>query len=478
MGKSEARQAAVTADTAEKFPFLENGPGSVKLTPSWEQRNLPAEELNLKGLDSEVDKAALELDEPADRCNLVYMTFVLHGIGTLMPWNMFITAKDYFVDYKLGADYTGQGSLWYASDFMNYLGFAAQVPNFFFSWLNIFVQLGGTLSTRIIGGILIEVGVFVTTVVLAMVDSSQWPGVFFWITMVSVVVLNVAGGIYQNTVYGLAAKLPFKYTGAVVLGSNICGVFTAVVNIVSKFVTTNDRTAAIYYFITALFILLACFDTFFALPLNRFYRYNELKSKRAEEENRAVQAAAGNNRIPYWYVFKRCFPQCFNVFFVFFVTLSIFPSVHSDIKMSDPDFFLGEYFIPVTCFLTFNVSAMLGNMMSGLFQWPGPRFLWIAVVLRALFIPFFLLCAYTPLGVPRLMNVYIANDWVYWTGAFFMGLTSGYFSSLGMMYCPQTVEPEYAATAGMFSAACLVSGIFFGINFANVMPIIVSKIAL
>lgn len=109
---------------------------------------------------------------------------------------------------------------------------------------------------------------------------------------------------------------------------------------------------------------------------------------------------------------------------------------------------------------------------------PGPRFLWIAVVLRALFIPFFLLCAYTPLGVPRLMNVYIANDWVYWTGAFFMGLTSGYFSSLGMMYCPQTVEPEYAATAGMFSAACLVSGIFFGINFANVMPIIVSKIAL
>jgi len=34
----------------------------------------------------------------------------------------------------------------------------------------------------------------------------------------------------------------------------------------------NARTAAIYYFITALFILLACFDTYFALPINvRFY---------------------------------------------------------------------------------------------------------------------------------------------------------------------------------------------------------------
>ena len=30
---------------------------------------------------------------------------------------------------------------------------------------------------------------------------------------------SAVNGIYQNTVYGLAAKLPFKYTGAVVLGS-------------------------------------------------------------------------------------------------------------------------------------------------------------------------------------------------------------------------------------------------------------------
>ena len=32
--------------------------------------------------------------------------------------------------------------------------------------------------------------------------------------------------------------------------------------------TTSARTAAIYYFITGLFMLLACFDTYFALPLN------------------------------------------------------------------------------------------------------------------------------------------------------------------------------------------------------------------
>jgi hypothetical protein len=29
----------------------------------------------------------------------------------------------------------------------------------------------------------------------------------------------VANGVYQNTVFGLAAKLPFKYSGAVILGA-------------------------------------------------------------------------------------------------------------------------------------------------------------------------------------------------------------------------------------------------------------------
>ena len=61
-------------------------------------------------------------------------------------------------------------------------------------------------------------------------------------------------------------------------------------------------------------------------------------------------------------------------------------------------------------------------------------------------------------------------------GGIFLGLTSGYYSSLAMMYCPRTVEPEYAATAGMFGAACLITGIFCGINFSLVMPIIVESI--
>ena len=66
---------------------------------------------------------------------------------------------------------------------------------------------------------LLEILVLIVTIVLAMVETSTWPSVFFYLTIGSVVLLNMANGVYQNTVYGLAARLPFRYTGAVVLGS-------------------------------------------------------------------------------------------------------------------------------------------------------------------------------------------------------------------------------------------------------------------
>lgn len=61
------------------------------------------------------------------------------------------------MDYKLGEEYTGTKSE-YDTFFMSYLGLAAQIPNVFFNWINIFVNLGwvqiqkkNSLSVAVIG---------------------------------------------------------------------------------------------------------------------------------------------------------------------------------------------------------------------------------------------------------------------------------------------------------------------------------------
>ncbi|XP_071522125.1 equilibrative nucleoside transporter 1 isoform X2 [Panulirus ornatus] len=477
-GKRRQEQADCTSirqnpceSGGEKQPFL-GGVEPVRLTPSWENTNLPKEELNFKNVNT-FENFEVDMGPPKDRFKLVFMTLVLHGIGTLMPWNMFITAKNYFVDYKLQSD-TEEVST-YVTNFLPYIGYASQIPNVLFNWLNIFIQFGGNLTTRIVWSILIEVVVFVFTVILAMIDSSDWPGVFFWITIVSVIILNVSNGIYQNTVYGMAARLPFSYTGAVVLGSNISGTFTAVINIIAIAVAPNIRTSAIYYFITALFVLLACFDTYFALPLNRFYRYHEAVHDQAKK---TAKRNPNRPKVPYWYIFKKAFPQLFNVFMVFFVTLAVFPAVLADTCRTEENFPVPpKYFQAITCFLTFNLFAMFGNMLPGLFTWPGPRFLFIPVLMRIFLIPAFVLCHYYPVDVKRIMPVLIDSDWAYWVLALILGITSGYYSSLAMMYCPRTVEPEYAPVAGMMGAASLITGIFIGIVFQMVCTFAVTHIS-
>lgn len=219
----------------------------------------------------------------------------------------------------------------------------------------------------------IEIIIFLITVILAMVNSSEWVGTFFWVTMASVVVLNMAGGIFQNTAYGMAAKLPPKYTGAVVLGSNISGTFASVISILSGSIWSSVRKAAIYYFITAMFVILLCFDTYFAMPLNKFYRYHEMMSEKQQEKARRSGINI-NARPPYWRIFKESFMQLFNVFFIFFVTLTIFPGIHSKIEPSDKTKdFLGivpeNLFTPITCFLTFNLFAMLGSLTTSWVKW-------------------------------------------------------------------------------------------------------------
>lgn len=40
-----------------------------------------------------MERARMEINPPRDRYKLIFFTLLLHGVGTLTPWNMFITAK-------------------------------------------------------------------------------------------------------------------------------------------------------------------------------------------------------------------------------------------------------------------------------------------------------------------------------------------------------------------------------------------------
>ncbi|XP_025095094.1 equilibrative nucleoside transporter 1-like isoform X2 [Pomacea canaliculata] len=453
---------SIQFDSEERERFL----SPVKLDPGWEGMDRPVDELNFRRHDP-LDE--LERTTPRDRWNLVYVILLIHGIGVLMPWNMFITAKSYFEDYKLtNGTQTSPEVGEYRKNFMSYLGMASQFPNALMSVLNVFVQCGGKPGTRIIGSILVMVLVFVLTVVLAMLDSSSWQEIFFWITMGSAVVLNSAGGVYQNTIYGVSAILPMKYTNAVIFGTNFSGTLVACISILAIALAPDIKTSAIYYFVTAIVILLIAFDTYFILPLTKFYRHYkkiELLKRQRSHKHASKQTCAAQLR-NYWKIFKNIWVMALSIWFTFFVTLALFPQIQSDIEQIS--FPIDEtYWTPVFCYLSFSFFAMSGNLLTEWIRVPGPRFVWLPVLLRAAFIPIFLLCNFRP--EERGWPVLISNDIAYIVASILMAFTSGYFSSLCMMYGPKNVEGQDAGAAGMMMALFLALGIVCGINMSRLL---------
>ncbi|UMM43656.1 hypothetical protein L5515_019076 [Caenorhabditis briggsae] len=434
-----------------------------------------------------VEETAVEVEEeaPEDRKNLVFFIILLHGIGTLMPWNMLITISyDYFESYKMLANstidmdtgaVTGDPTV-YSSNFQSFQTIASQVPNLLLNLLNIFIVVKGGLAGRITVGLSIVAVCVITTMAFIYVETHTWLTGFFILTIATIIILNGANGVYQNSIFGLAGELPFKYTNAVIIGNNLCGTFVTLLSMSTKAVTRNILDRAFAYFLIALITLVFCFISFLILKKQRFYQFY---STRAERQRAKNEESADNKGKMATYVatFKEAFPMLLNVFLVFFVTLSVFPGVMMYVKDEKKggtyDFPLPKnYFMDVTTFLQFNVFAFIGSIVAGRKQWPAPNKLWIPVYLRLLYIPFFAFCNYLP--ETRTWPVLFESTWLFVIVAASMSFGSGYFSGLAMMYTSKTVDPSRAQVAGMMAGFSLISGIVSGLIFTMVIKMFVT----
>lgn len=104
--------------------------------------------------------------------------------------------------------------------------------------------------------------------IMAFLNTFGWITLFFILTILSLILINMANGIYQSCLFACAANLPRSYTNAIVTGMNISGTFAAIVLILSLIISPDQRMAAICYFAMAVLFLIVCFLCQFALVQN------------------------------------------------------------------------------------------------------------------------------------------------------------------------------------------------------------------
>ncbi|XP_078197591.1 equilibrative nucleoside transporter 2 isoform X8 [Callithrix jacchus] len=134
-------------------------------------------------------------DAPRDSYHLVGISFFILGLGTLLPWNFFITAIPYF-QARLAGDSnstartlsTNHTAPEDAFNFNNWVTLLSQLPLLLFTLLNSFLYQCIPETVRILGSLLAILLLFALTAALVKVDMSPRP--FFSITMASVCFIN------------------------------------------------------------------------------------------------------------------------------------------------------------------------------------------------------------------------------------------------------------------------------------------------
>ncbi|XP_063958962.1 equilibrative nucleoside transporter 1-like [Lytechinus pictus] len=409
---------------------------------------------------------------PRDKFMVAIIIFAIHGIGTLYPWNSFITAQRYFTDHKFAnvSDDTE-----YKDKFISYLGIGGFIPNVTFLFIALFFPPKSSRFSTF-GGLFAMFVMFILTTILAIVDSFSWPHIFFGITMVTIIIFNAASAVYQSGMYAFAAKLPEGYTQSYIVGQGIGGTFVAVLSIMSITFAGSLRSAAIGYFCCAVLVLLVCLITFimlFKLPIIKYY----MGMVTMVTDNKEAEAAEDqvNSRPPLWTIFKQIKMQVLNIWLLFFVTLAIFPAVLVDIPSvdEDPSYFKQVYFIPLCCFFTFNLGDFFGSVLPAWIRWKYSNYTWVLVASRLLFFPVFIFCNYRPelRSVPVLIN----NDYAYAFLVVIMSVSNGYLKTVIMMDGPKMVSnPNWAGKAASMMVFFLILGIFCGIQFSLFFPWVVS----
>ncbi|XP_074845877.1 equilibrative nucleoside transporter 1 [Carettochelys insculpta] len=439
---------------------------------------------------------------PTDRYKAVWLIFFTLGLGTLLPWNFFMTATRYFTS-RLG-DTQNVSSLdrvaeqnisakgweppptYLQARFNNFMTLCAMLPLLVFTCLNSFLHQRIPQKVRILGSLIAILLVFMITA--ALVKAPLEPLPFFVITMLKIILINSFGAILQGSLFGLAGLLPVSYTAPIMSGQGMAGTFAALAMICAIASGSELSDSAFGYFITACVVILLAIGSYILLPRLDFFRYYSMKDKtkyqahegHSEQETKidlikkdepnGVEQRHPNDSAPQvpcqkpsvFSIFKKIWVMALSVCFVFTVTIGVFPAITAEVKSTIAGRSNWElYFIPVSCFLMFNVFDWLGRSLTAVCLWPG-KDSWLLpfmVATRMVFIPLFMLCNVQPRSH---LPVFFYHDAWYIVFIVLFSVSNGYLASLCMCFGPKKVLTHEAETAGAIMAFFLSLGLALG----------------
>ncbi|XP_033479483.2 equilibrative nucleoside transporter 2-like [Epinephelus lanceolatus] len=427
---------------------------------------------------------------PADRGQAVAAIIFVLGLGTLLPWNFFMTASQYFNKRLMTPNITSNGTSGATAKDYNYdswMALLSQLPLLLFTLLNSFLYQWVRERLRVAFSMIVILILFSLTA--ALVQVPMQPDTFFSVTMATIWFINMFGAVLQGSLFGVVGLFPPRYSTLFMSGQGLAGIFAALAMLLSILSNADESSAALGYFITPCVATLGTLMCYLLLPHLEFARFylnrsqcenvetkqellssTEKKVLNNEKELEAngkfiMEPEENQERSSVLNVFKKIWLMAACVTCVFAVTLAVFPVITVRVQtVYTGNAAWEKVFTCVCCFIVFNVMDVVGRSAPSLGQWPSKDSLLFpaAVLSRLVFIPLLMLCN---VHNSRL-TVLFSHDCAFVTIIALFAFTNGYLASLCMAYAPQLVRCKDCETAGSLMTFFLVLGLAIGASFS------------
>ncbi|GAA5895049.1 hypothetical protein JCM6882_008272 [Rhodosporidiobolus microsporus] len=417
---------------------------------------------------------------------LAYLIFFILGACILLGWNQIIVASSYFGARLVGSPFE--------TSFASFVSLTFTTANLVFLARANATQGSANLARRISLSILIMTANLILFIVTTRIKEIP-AGLFFGFLIVSAVVLAASASYLQNAVVALSASFGPSYLNQILSGQGAIGFAVAMIQflaaygaakaahnspssdllvqpdslvyrdlLVDALATPPDtvRASAFTFFLTiGIFagVSWVSYAVLIRLPLYR------LVVRASFDDDGASTTSASPPLADMRSVERKVRHLGVAMFFVFGVTLAVFPSITStvqSIKTGQPDARLlqqPELFIPLG-FAVFAGGDWLGRVLP---QWEKLAFTNYKALLggslaRLVFIPLFLICNQTAGGEGAPI---IRSDLLFFAIMLLFALSNGYISTLIML--ASVVEPSLEEDEIDLAATCLAFYLTLGL---------------
>ncbi|XP_045697794.1 equilibrative nucleoside transporter 3 [Phyllostomus hastatus] len=422
------------------------------------------------------------LQRPEDRFNRAYIIFFSLGVGGLLPWNFFVTAKEYWIFKLCNCSSPAPGEESEDSDILNYfesyLSIASTVPSVLCLAANFLLVNRVPIHVRVLASLAVMLAIFVVMTALVKVDTSSWTRSFFAVTIACMAILSGSSTVFNSSVFGMTGSFPMRNSQALISGGAMGGTISAVASLVDLALSSDVTESTLAFFLTADVFLGLCIGLYLLLPRLEYARYymrpvrpphvfsGEEPPLQDSPSNPLVAPRSSSSPTPpLCPILKRTAGLGFCVAYLFFITSAIFPAISTNIESLDKDSgspWTTKFFIPITAFLLYNFADLCGRQITAWVQVPGPRskVLPALVLLRTGLVPLFMFCNFQPRV--HLQSVVFPSDIYPVLFSSLLGLSNGYLSTLALIYGPKIVSRELAEATGVVMSFYMYVGLALG----------------